>query len=55
MNLFNCFQAIAFYTIVPFGIQWLMNNGFNGWAIVLGVGEIIGFVALSVAVHSSAR
>ena len=36
---------------MPFGIQWLMVNGYTGWAIVLGIGQLVGYVALSVAVH----
>lgn len=53
MNLFNCFQAVAFYTAVPFAIQWLASNGFNTWAIILGIGEFVGFVMLSVSVSES--
>lgn len=51
MNLFNCFQAVAFYTLTPFGIQWLATNGHNTWAIIAGVGLFIGYVWLSFAVH----
>ena len=53
MNLFNCFQAMAFYTIMPFGIQWLFQNQYNGWAYVLCVAQFIGFVMASVAIHNT--
>ena len=53
MNIFNCFQAVAFYTVVPFGIQWLAMNGYSTWAIMLGVAEFIGFVLMSIAVSDS--
>lgn len=51
MNLFNCFQAMAFYTLVPFGIQWLAVHDQTAWAILAGVGELAGFVALSISLH----
>lgn len=47
MNLFNCFQAVAFYIITPFLIQYLYSNGYTAWAVVAGVGEFVGFVAIS--------
>lgn len=53
MNLFNCYQAVAFYTAVPFGIQWLATNGFTAWAVVLGIGELVGFVILGMAVSDA--
>ncbi|MEN0059585.1 MAG: hypothetical protein AAGB31_12170 [Bdellovibrio sp.] len=53
MNLFNCFQAVAFYTVTPFGIQWLATNGFNTWAIVAGVGMFVGYILMSIAVHQA--
>jgi hypothetical protein len=51
MNLFNCYQAVAFYTAVPFAIEWLSNNGYSSWAIILGVAEFVGFIGLGMAVH----
>ncbi len=46
MNLFNKFQAMAFYTATPLGIQWLFSNGHTGWgALVCGV-ELIGMVMI---------
>jgi hypothetical protein len=33
MNLFNSFQAMAFYTIMPFGIQYLFQNNYTGWGL----------------------
>lgn len=53
MNLFNCYQAVAFYTAVPFAIEWLANNGYSTWAIILGVGEFAGFCLMSLAIHES--
>jgi uncharacterized membrane protein (DUF485 family) len=55
MNLFNCYQALAFYTAVPFAIQWLANNGNSTWAILLGVGELVGFFALGAAVYEATK
>jgi hypothetical protein len=51
MNLFNCFQAVAFYTLTPFGIQYLFNNGFSAWGYVACIGEFVGFVLISMAIH----
>lgn len=53
MNLFNCYQALAFYTITPFGIQWLYQNNYTAWAVVLGLGELVGFILLGIAVRES--
>lgn len=53
MNLFNCFQAVAFYTVAPFLIQYLFNNGFNTWAYIGCFAEFIGFVMMSIAIHES--
>lgn len=55
MNLFNSYQAVAFYTATPFAIQWLANNGYNTWAIALGIGEFIGFVLMGIAVSESVK
>lgn len=55
MNLFNCYQAIAFYTAVPFLIEWLANNGFNTWAILLGIGEFVAFCILGATVHEGSK
>lgn len=53
MNLFNCYQAVAIYTATPFAIQWLANNGNTSWAVVLGIGELIGFILMGLAVNYS--
>jgi Sec-independent protein secretion pathway component TatC len=53
MNLFNCYQALAFYTLVPFGIQWLTLNGHTAWAITAGVGEFVGFIWLGIALRQA--
>lgn len=50
MNLFNCYQALAFYTAAPLAIQWLALNGYTTWAVILGIGEVIGFVVLGAIV-----
>ena len=49
MNFFNCMQALVIYTAAPMAINWLATNGFNAWAIILGVAELIGFYFLSIA------
>jgi len=51
MNLFNCFQAVAFYTLTPFAIQWLFTHGYNGWAYIACIGELVGFVLISLAIE----
>lgn len=53
MNLFNCYQAIAIYSATPFAIQWLAENGFTSWAIILGTGEFAGFILLGLAVNEA--
>ena len=53
MNLFNCYQAVAFYTAVPFAINWLANNGFSTWAIIFGIGEFIGFIFMGLAIYEA--
>jgi hypothetical protein len=55
MNLFNCYQALAIYTATPFAIQWLSQNGNTSWAIVLGIGEFVGFCVLGVAINESTK
>ena len=55
MNLFNCFQAVAFYTLTPFVIQWLFANGFDAWGWIASIGEVLGFVALSVQLHEGIK
>lgn len=51
MNLFNSFQAMAFYTGSPFLAQWLFNGGYNVWAYLLCGVIAISFVAIAIAVH----
>lgn len=51
MNLFNCFQAMAFYTVAPFGIMWLFQNNYDVWGYILAVGQLIGYVILSLTIH----
>ena len=53
MNLFNCFQAVGFYTLTPFIAQYLLNNDYSvAGYIAVGV-EIIGFVLLSLKLHDN--
>ncbi len=53
MNMFNCFQAVALYTALPFGIQYLMTNGHDVWGYMLCVVQLIGYAIISVAVAES--
>lgn len=53
MNLFNCFQAVAFYTITPVLIQYLFANGYTGFAYMAVLAEIVGFVLISFAIHDN--
>lgn len=55
MNLFNCYQALAIYTATPFAIQWLATGGNTAWAVVLGIGEMIGFVLLGIAINETTK
>lgn len=55
MNLFNCFQAVTIYTIAPLGIQYLATNGYSTWAIILGVMEFVGFIAISISISDSMK
>jgi len=51
MNLFNCFQAMAFYTISPLIINWLFENGHQVWGYIMSVAMFIGYCVLSVHLH----
>jgi hypothetical protein len=53
MNLFNCFQAVGFYTLLPFLMMWLHNNGYNTWVWIAGIVQFIGYCMISAAVHES--
>lgn len=53
MNMFNCFQAVAFYTLLPFGIQWLYMAGHTGFMYVGCVAQLIGYVLMSIAINDS--
>jgi hypothetical protein len=55
MNLFNCYQAVAFYTATPFAIQWLASNGHEPWSWILGIGELIGFILLGQAINEGLK
>lgn len=47
MNTFNCFQAIAFYTLLPFLIMWLHQQGFNTWMWFAVAAQVISYIVLS--------
>lgn len=51
MNLFNCFQAMAFYTLSPFLAQYLFNNDYTVGGYISAVGIFIGYCVLSVQLH----
>lgn len=53
MNLFNCFQAMAFYSLLPFGVKWLSDNGRTGFFYVSCVAWVIGYIMVSIAIHES--
>lgn len=55
MNLFNSYQAVAFYSVMPFGINWLYQNGHSGWSYVAGAAWLIGFILMGMAVHEGAK
>lgn len=53
MNFFNCLQATAFYTLTPFGIQWLFKNGYDVWGWIASLGEVAGFFVISAAINET--
>ena len=53
MNLFNCFQAVLFYSLLPFLIMWADKSGYTLLSVGAGVGMFVGFVLLSLAVHNA--
>ena len=53
MNTFNCFQAVGFYTALPFAMQYLFSNGYNSWGYVVAAIQLVGYIMLSVAIRSS--
>jgi len=55
MNLFNCFQAVGFYSILPLAIQWMFANQYNVWGYILAVIMFIGYCMLAVAVSESLK
>lgn len=48
MNLFNCFQAVGFYTALPLAIQWMFANNYNVWGYITSAVLLIGYVLLSI-------
>lgn len=53
MNLFNCFQAMAFYTLSPFLAQYLFNHGYSVWGWITSLAIVVSFVTLSITLHES--
>lgn len=53
MNLFNCFQAMAFYTISPFLAQYLFNNGYSVLGYIASGAIAISFVTLSIHLYEN--
>lgn len=47
MNLFNCFQAVGFYTMLPLIIQWLFVNNYPVWGYICSAVLAVGFIILS--------
>jgi len=47
MNTFNCFQAVAFYTLLPFLIMWLNMNGYTTWMWFAVAAQVISYIVLS--------
>lgn len=53
MNIFNCFQAVAFYTLLPFAIQYLMNNNYAVFGWITSAILLIGYFVLSLFVSDN--
>lgn len=47
--MFNCFQAVGFYSLLPILIQWLYSNGYATWSYIAGGVMFIGYCLLSIA------
>lgn len=55
MNLFNTFQAVAFYTMLPLLAQYLFTNEYNAWGYVAVVANFLGYCLMSVTVHEGSK
>ena len=51
MNLFNCFQAMAFYTMLPLLASYLFTNGYPIFGYVACVANFVGYVVLSFVIN----
>ena len=51
MNLFNCFQAVLFYSLLPFLIMYADKNGNKVLEVSASIGMAVGYVLLSVAIY----
>ena len=55
MNLFNCFQAMAFYTLSPFLAQYLFNTDRDVFAWITVAGIAVGYVLLSISLEDRVK
>lgn len=55
MNLFNTFQAVAFYTMCPLLAQYLFQNGYDVWGYVTAAATAVGYVIMSVSLHEGLK
>lgn len=55
MNLFNCFQAVGFYSLLPILIQWLFTNGYTTTSYIAGGIMFCGYIMLSSAVNEALK
>ena len=55
MNMFNCVQAMLFYSFTPFGVQWLYLNDHTAWSIVAGVIYLWGFCLVTFCVYEKGK
>ena len=53
MNLFNCFQAVGFFCLLPWGAKWLHDQQHTGFFWVAVVVWFIGYVMVSLAINES--
>ena len=55
MNLFNCFQAVGFYTLLPVAILWAFEHEYNVWGYIISAILAVGYVLLSISVSESLK
>lgn len=54
MNLFNAYQALAFFCATPFGIHWLYNNDWRVVSYLFCFAWVIGFVMIGICINEQA-